>query len=210
MKFALFGATGTIGSRILNEALARGHHVTAISRDPARLTVRHANLTVVAADPRDPAAVAKAVTGSAAVVSALSPGHDDPAGIVTLTTALIAGLAQAKVRRFIMVGGAGSLEFAPGQQLIDAPFFPVAWKGIAQAHSDALAVLRTADLDWTSFSPAALIEPGTRTGVFRLGTDQLVSDAAGNSRISAEDYAVALLDELEKPQFIRRRFTAAY
>ena len=210
MKFVLYGATGTIGSRILTEALARGHQVTAIVRDPAKLALKHANLTVAVGDARDPAAVAKAVAGSAVMVSALSPGHDDPQGIVGLTRALVGGLTQAGVKRLVMVGGAGSLEVAPGQQLVDQPFFPAAWKGIALAHSEALAVLRTAALDWTSFSPPALIEPGTRTGTFRLGTDQLVTDAAGNSRISAEDYAVALVDELEKPQFIRRRFTAAY
>jgi len=109
-----------------------------------------------------------------------------------------------------MVGGAGSLEVAPGVQLVDAPNFPEAWKPVATAHRDALAALRKAPIDWTYFSPAAFIQPGTRTGKYRTGTEQLVADAKGESRISAEDYAVALVDEIEKPQFIRKRFAAAY
>jgi putative NADH-flavin reductase len=119
-------------------------------------------------------------------------------------------LQKAGVRRFLMVGGAGSLEVAPGLQLVDAPDFPAAWKGIALAHRDALNVLKGSDLDWTSLSPAALIEPGVRTGKFRLGTDQLVMDDKGESKISAEDFAVAAVDELEKNAHVRQRFTLGY
>jgi putative NADH-flavin reductase len=129
---------------------------------------------------------------------------------VEATRTLASGLKRAGVRRFLMVGGAGSLEVAPGLQLVDTPDFPEAWKPYALAHRDALAVLKDSDLDWTNLSPAAFIQPGQRTGKFRLGKDTLVTDEKGGSRISAEDYAVALVDELEKPQYIRQRFTVGY
>ncbi|HLZ57791.1 MAG TPA: NAD(P)H-binding protein, partial [Ktedonosporobacter sp.] len=110
----------------------------------------------------------------------------------------------------IVVGGAGSLEVAPGLHLVDTPDFPAAWKPTALAHRDALEVYRKANLDWTYVSPAALIAPGERTGTYRTGTDKLLTDEKGESRISAEDYAIAILDEVEHPHFIRRRFTVAY
>jgi putative NADH-flavin reductase len=125
--------------------------------------------------------------------------------------ALIEGLRQSGVRRLVVVGGAGSLEVMPGVQLVDTLDFPAAWKPVALAHRDALAVYRLAeDLDWTYVSPAALIEPGRRTGLYRTGTDQLLVDDKGVSRISVEDFAAAMLDEIKKPRFLRRRFTVAY
>ena len=120
------------------------------------------------------------------------------------------GLAQARVDRLVVVGGAGSLEVAPGVQLVDTPEFPAAWKGIALAHRDALAVYRGAALDWTYISPAALIGPGERTGQYRTGTDQLLTDKEGESRISVEDFAVAFVDEIENQRFARQRMTVAY
>lgn len=126
------------------------------------------------------------------------------------TRSLIAAARQAGVRRVIMVGGAGSLLVAPNVRLVDAPGFPEEYRAIALTHADALAVLRVADLDWTYFSPASLIQPGERTGKFRIGGDNLVADAQGKSRISSEDYATALVDELETPQHIRQRFTIGY
>jgi hypothetical protein len=123
---------------------------------------------------------------------------------------LVAGLTKAGVRRLIVVGGAASLEVAPGVQLVDTPEFPAAWMAIAIAHRDTLPVLKLADLDWSYFSPAALIEPGIRTGKFRLGGTRLVANDRGESKISVEDYAVALVDELEKPRHLRQQFTAAY
>ena len=112
--------------------------------------------------------------------------------------------------RLIAVGGAGSLEVAPGLLLIDAPFFPAAWKEIAQAHSDALDVLKASDIDWTSVSPAAMIQPGERTGTFRLGKDQLLTDANGESKISTADFAIAVADEVERNAHVRQRFTVSY
>jgi hypothetical protein len=114
------------------------------------------------------------------------------------------------VRRFIMVGGAGSLEVAHGLRLVDTPNFPAEWKPIALAHADALEVLKTSDLEWTSVSPAAVVQPGERTGKFRLGKDTLLTDSKGDSKISTGDFAAALVDEVEKPRHIRQRFTVAY
>lgn len=216
MKLALFGAGGMVGSRIAKEALARGHQVTAIVRDPARFFLpaenpeHHENLTVVQGDVLDPASVASAVAGHDAVISAVGPRAGDPQMVVEAARSLVEGVARAGVRRLVAVGGAGSLEVAPGVQLVDAPDFPEEFRAVAIAHRDALEVYRTADLDWTSISPPVFIEPGERTGRYRVGGDQLLSDDKGQSRISAEDYAVALLDEVERAQFVRRRSTVAY
>ncbi len=210
MKIALFGATGMIGERIAEEALARGHQVTAIVRDPARLKLANDNLRVVGGDVLDADSVAATVVGHDAVISAIGPRAGDPQMLIQAAHALIAGLGRAGVNRLLVVGGAGSLEVAPGVRLVDTPQFPVDRKPLSLAAGDALDVYRASDLDWTYFSPAALIQPGERTGHYRTGTDQLLTDAEGNSVISAEDYAVALLAELEQPQFIRRRFTVAY
>jgi uncharacterized protein len=218
-NIALFGATGMIGQRILNEALSRGHKVTAIARDPSKIGDKRMNLTVKTGDILKPESVAAAAAGYDVVVSAYGPPQTDPQQVIAAARSLIEGIKTANQKtgtstRLIMVGGAASLEVAPGVQLLDAPNFPPAWKGIASAHRDALQVLRAeaskAGVDWTYFSPAAFIQPGERTGKFRTGTDQLVADAKGESRISAEDYAVALLDEIEKPKSIGKRFTAAY
>jgi putative NADH-flavin reductase len=129
--------------------------------------------------------------------------------IVKAAESLVKGLTGTTTR-LIAVNGAGGLEVAPGVRLVDAPDFPAAWKGLALAHIDAMEVFRRSPINWTCASPAAFVEPGTRTGKFRLGTDQLVADAKGESRISCEDFAVALVDELENKKFIRARFTAAY
>ncbi len=211
MKIAVFGATGTIGRRIAQEALARGHDLTAVGRDPTRLDISHERLTAAKGDVLDASSVAAAVKGHDAVISAYGPGGSAaPQTVVDAARSLIEGLGRAGVRRLVVVGGAASLEVAPGVQLLDTPEFPSAWKPVALAHREALAVYRTADLDWTYVSPAALIAPGEHTGRYRVGFDQLLVDANGESRISAEDYAVALLDEIEHPRHVRRRMTVAY
>ncbi|WP_257451837.1 NAD(P)-dependent oxidoreductase [Archangium lipolyticum] len=211
MKIALYGATGTIGRRIAQEALSRGHQVTAIARNAAGFDLKHANLKVVSGDARDPASVAQVAGGHDAVVTAIGPRQGDVTEALAATAqSLVTGVKRAGVGRLVVVGGAGGLEVAPGVRVVDTPSFPAAWKPIALAHIAAYDVYRQSDLDWTFFAPAALIQPGERTGKYRTGTDQLVTDAKGNSAISAEDYAVALIDELEKPKFVRRRFTAAY
>jgi len=211
MKITLIGATGTVGQRILEEALNRGHQVTALVRDSAKLKPQP-GLKIVQGDLFQAAQVAEAARGSEAVLSSYGPPPDATETLVAATRALLHGVRQAGVKRLLMVGGAGSLEVAPGLKLIDAPVFPESYKPIARAHAQALDLLyaEADDLDWTNLSPAALIEPGERTTHFRLGLDNLVADADGNSRISAEDYAIAFIDELEQPKHTQRRFTLAY
>ncbi|HEY1895488.1 MAG TPA: NAD(P)-dependent oxidoreductase [Terracidiphilus sp.] len=209
MKVVLFGASGMIGSRILDELVRRGHAVTAVSRHPEKVQALD-GVKPVHGDVTDPASVAALARGADVAVSAYAPPRTDPGKILEATRALVSGLKQAGVQRLIAVGGAGSLEVAPGVQLVDTPEFPSAWMAIALAHRDVLPILKQSDLDWTYFSPAALIEPGVRTGKFRLGGTRLVANDRGESRISVEDYAVALVDELENPQNIRKQFTAAY
>jgi putative NADH-flavin reductase len=207
MRLALYGAGGVIGKRIRQEALGRGHRVTAVGRDPANLDSPSGGLAVLRGEVLEPRGVARTVVGHDAVISAVGPGQGRPDMLVQAARSLIEGLTHAGVRRLLVVGGAGSLEVAPGVELVDTPDFPAAWRPVALAHREALAVYRTADLDWTYFSPAALIEPGVRTGRYRTGRDQLLVNSEGTSRISAEDLAVAPVDELEHPRHIRERIT---
>jgi putative NADH-flavin reductase len=212
MNIALIGATGFIGSALLREALARGHDVTAIVRDTSKLAPAP-GLHPVALDVADEPALAGALRDRDAVISAFS-GHskEDVRGeYVRGVRAIVSAVKRADVPRFLLVGGAGSLEVAPGLQLVDAPDFPAQWKGSALGARDALEMLRAEpDLDWTMLSPSAFIHPGERTGRFRLGGDQLLTSAAGKSEISVEDFALAMIDELERPAHSRRRFTAGY
>ena len=210
MKIALYGATGNIGSRILREAIQRGHSVTAIVRNPEKIKVSK-NLTIIQGDILNQDDVAKNVKGSDVVICAYGPGNGKVNLVMESTQALLSGLKKAGSKRIIIVGGAGSLYINETTQLIDTPEFPVAWKGIANAHREVLKVfLKEKELEWSYASPAGLIEPGERTGKFRWGTNHLVIDTAGNSKISMEDFAVALVDESENPKHIRKRFTVAY
>ncbi|MES2820566.1 MAG: NAD(P)-dependent oxidoreductase [Pseudomonadota bacterium] len=212
MKIALIGASGFVGSALLQEALDRGHRVTAIVRHPEKLPV-HANLVGLKADAYQADAIAAAVAGHDAVLNAFNPGWQE-AQIRTLfvrgSQAIFAGVKQAGVRRLLMVGGAGSLYVAPGVQLIDTPGFPAAYKEGAEGARQALNLMREeAALDWTFLSPPALLQPGERTGHYRLGGDQLLMDGDAPAGISVADLAVVALDELETPKHSGRRFTAA-
>lgn len=209
MHIVLYGATGHAGSRILTELLSRGHQVTAITRNPAKLTPQP-NLTVKQGDVASAAAIAANIKGADAVVSAYAPSADNTDQIIPVTQNFIEAVKQVHVPRFLYVGGAASLEVAPGLTLLDSGHLPAQWQAIAKSHSDALNLIKKSDINWTSFSPAAFFAPGERTGKFRLGKDQLITDAEGNSKISMEDYAIALADELEKPQHERQRFTIGY
>jgi uncharacterized protein len=210
LNIALFGATGMIGSRIAAEAARRGHRVSALVRDPSRVAAGP-NVVASKVDVLDAGSVAAAVRGHDVVASAYAPPHDRVADVLVASRALVDGVRAAGLKRLVVVGGAGSLDIAPGKQLVDSESFPAAWKGIALAHRDAYDYYRTvADLDWTFFAPAAMIAPGERTGQFRTGTTTLIADAKGESRISAEDYAVAFVDELEQGRFVRQIATAAY
>src|SRR3989454_4538971 len=215
MRIALFGAGGIIGRRILDEALRRGHQVTAVVRDPTGFSGPPDRVAVVRGAVADAAGVPAAVRGHDAVISAVGPAHTAdarPQMLVDAARALTAGLPRAGVRRLLVVGGAGSLEVRPGVQLVDTPEFPTAWRPVALAHRDALALYRAAPpgLDWTYFSPAALIEPGERIGTYRTGSEQLLTDRDRKSVVSAEDFAVALLDEVERPAHVCQRITVAY
>lgn len=211
LKIALFGATGMIGSRIAAEAARRGHEVTALVRNPQRVPADAANVRASQADLLDAASVAAAVRGHDVVASAYAPALDNTATLDAATRALVAGVREAGLKRLVVVGGAGSLEVAPGKQLVDTEGFPAAYKAVALAHREALNYYRTiSELDWTFFAPAAMIAPGERTGQFRTGAGTLIADAAGTSRISAEDYATAFVDELEQGRFVRQIATVAY
>ena len=213
MKIAVIGATGFVGSTILQEALQRGHEVTAIVRHPEKVTP-HPKLRPHKTDVQKADEVTRSVAGHDAVISAFNPGWSNPDIYnqqVKGTRAIIDGVKKAGVKRLLFVGGAGSLEVKPGVQSVDLPEFPAEYKQGALATREALNLLRKEpNLDWSFLSPSADLFPGQRTGKFRLGTDQLLADAKGESRISVEDYAMAMIDEVEKPKHIRRRFTVGY
>ncbi len=213
MHIALYGATGHSGSRILTELLSRGHRVTAIARDPKKLAAQP-GLTVVEGDLSSADAIASRIQGADAVVSAYAPPHDDTDQLLPVTARLIeavelaGGLASGP--RLLIVGGAGSLEVAPGVSLLATGHLPAEWVPIATSHAKVLDLVKESSIHWTYFSPAAYFEPGVRTGKFRLGTDALIADEKQESRISMEDYAIALVDELESPKHERARFTIGY
>jgi putative NADH-flavin reductase len=212
-SIVLFGATGMIGQRILTEALARGHKISAMVRETSRTGEHRANLNYRTGDIFNAGDIAAAAVDHDVVVSAYGPGTGDAGLIVKAAHSLIDGLTRVEPIRLIAVSGAGSLEVKPGVQLVDTPDFPAAWKPAALAHREAIDVYRKAgfaEFDWTAVCPSAVIEPGTRTGHYRTATDQLIVDAQGNSRISAEDFAVAIVDEIENPKFDGKRFTVGY
>ena len=203
MKIAVIGASGNAGSRITAELARRGHSVTAIARHPEKIA-SGANVTPTKGDVMDQAGLARLLAGHDAVISAVHFLASDP-------VRLIAAVRESKVGRYLVVGGAGSLEVAPGVRLVTTPGFPVAYKAEAEKGAAFLDLLRTErELNWTFLSPSALFVAGERTGKFRLGTDQLLTASDGKSSISFEDFAVALADEIERPVHIRRRFTVGY
>ncbi|OIV36299.1 epimerase [Mangrovactinospora gilvigrisea] len=213
MKILLLGATGMVGSRIAKEAVARGHEVTAVSRSGKSPGEARPNLTAVAGDASDTALVARLAGEHEAVASALAPprdGSDPREPFTALYTALTDAVRASGTERLVVVGGAGSLLVGPGKRLVDTPDFPDAYKGEALAHHDVLTLLRGRGgdgLNWTYISPAAEIAPGERTGTFRLGDDRMLTAPDGSSRISAEDYAIAFVDELEQAVHPKRRIS---
>lgn len=214
MNIVLFGASGNIGTRILLEALDRGHSVAAVVRNPARILIHHPHLEVEKGDVLDASQVTLLAAGNDVAVSAFGPGIGSSVDydlFLKAAASLIKGTKDAGVKRFINVGGAGSLFISPGVQLVDSPQFPDALRAYASAQRDTLEMFRREkELEWTFFCPAIFTEPGKRTAKFRLGKDQPVFDSAGECRISMEDFAVALVDEIETPHFIRERITIGY
>ncbi|MEV4452751.1 MULTISPECIES: NAD(P)-dependent oxidoreductase [Streptomyces] len=233
MHIGVIGATGTIGSRVVTEALDRGHHVTAFSRDATQIKEDRKNITWKSIDVLDADAVTAAIPGLDVLISGFQPGNAakdmadtvarsiaDPTAYATAARALLKALESHPRTRLIVIGGAGSLEIEPGitradsddllHEALDSIGLPREYAAAVRGHRDALNVLRTSNRLWTYFSPAEDIAPGERTGRFRVGTDRPVLDADGHSRISAEDAAIALVDEAELPRFIQRRFTVGY
>jgi putative NADH-flavin reductase len=203
MNIVLAGATGNIGSRILDEALRRGHRVTGLTRDPAKLAARE-GLKAKKASTTEVAAFADALKGHDAAILSLKWNENDVHRVLD-------ALRKASVKRCLFVVGAGSLLRSDGRTHFDH----MAEKGIQPPTSKPAAlalaeVQKVTDLEWTAISPPASIQPGERTGKFRLGRDQLLEDDEGKSEISREDFAIAILDEIEKPRHVRQRFTAAY
>jgi putative NADH-flavin reductase len=203
MKIAVIGASGNAGSRITAELASRGHSVTAMARHPEKIA-RAANVIPARADAADEAGLAALLRGHDVAVSSIHFLASDPAKLI--------GAAKASnVGRYLVVGGAGSLEVAPGVRLVTTAGFPAQYKAEAEKGGAFLDLLRQErELNWTFLSPSALFAPGERTGRFRLGTDQLLTGADGKSWISFEDYAVAMADEIERPAHIRERFTVGY
>ncbi|MGF0521501.1 NAD(P)-dependent oxidoreductase [Agrobacterium pusense] len=201
-KIALIGASGNAGSRILKELSDRGHHVTAIARSPEKIAALP-NVEAKKGDVFDQAGLSKLLAGHDAVISSVHFTASDP-------VTLIEAVRASGVPRYLVVGGAGSLEIAPGQRVVDLPDFPAAYKAEATKGAEFLDLLKQEkQLDWTFLSPSAEFVPGEKTGKFRIGKDNLLSNEEG-SRISFEDYAIALVDEIEKPQHSRQRFTVGY
>ena len=195
MRITVFGATGAVGREVVAEARARGHEVRAASRSTG-------------GDATDPAHIARLSAGQDLVISATrpQPGHEPE--LVAVARALFAGLRDT---RLLLVGGAATLRRPDGVLVHEAPDFPPELAPIAQACADQHAVCRAESIvDWAYLSPPAFLEPGPRTGRYRLGADDLVVDAAGVSRITNADLAVALLDEAERPKHHRTRFTVGY
>jgi putative NADH-flavin reductase len=209
MKVVLFGATGKSGSRLLNELVSRGHQVTAVARDTTKLPAA-SGVKVKQDDLSDVRRTADVIRGADAVISAYAPPADNTDALIGVTQRQVEAVRQSGVDRLLVVGGAGGLEVAPGTSLIASGHLPAPYLPIANSHVKALEVLRKSDVNWTYVAPAAYFEPGTRTGKFRVGTDELIMAANGESRISMEDYAIAMVDELEKGTNRRKRVSVGY
>lgn len=217
MKIALIGASGFVGSLLLDELLRRRHDITAIVRHPEKITTEDSHLKVVSADAMNADEVAEAVKGSDVVLSAFNPGWANPNiydDFLKGAKAIQEGAKNAGVGRLIVIGGAGSLYGNDGKQLVDGAGFPAEIKPGASAARDYYEFLKNEkDLNWTFFSPAIEMHRGVttgRTGKYRLGEDQPVFDETGRSILSGEDLAVVIADEIENPKHERQRFTAAY
>ena len=216
MKIALIGASGFVGTAVLNELIERGHSITAIVRNPERVK-ENAPITVVQVNVHDEDRLADIIKGHDAVVNSFSPGisssniyEDYLSGNIAIQN----GVTKSGVKRLLVIGGAGSLFITPDQQLVDSPEFPADWKAGASSARDYLNVIKNEnELDWTFLSPSIEMykgNGGSRLGKYRTGLDTPVYDENGRNFISVEDLAIAIVDELERPQFIRQRFTVGY
>ena len=214
-KIVLIGASGFIGSAILKEAIDRGHQVKAVSRHPEKISLANKSLTKVAGDVSDPEFVSRVCKGADIVISAYNPGWQNPniaADTTRVYSSILSGVRKSGVKRFLVVGGAGSLFVSPGIRLMDSGVMPESFIPAVKALADFYLLTLNVEksIDWVFFSPPGNIKPGKRTGKFRLGKDDLIVDKEGNSNISVEDYAVAMIDEAEKPAHHHERFTIGY
>lgn len=214
-KVALIGASGFIGSQLVKELLSRGYQVTAIVRSADKIKNDDKNLKVVSADVFDTDKLAEVLKNNDAVISAYNPGWTNPNiydDTIKGFQSIIEAVKKAGIKRLQAVGGAGSLLVAPGKTVVDSGAIPdeilPGVKALALVLKDQF--LPEKELDWVFFSPAGTIEPGERTGKYRLGLDNLITDDQGNSKISVQDYAKAMVDELENPKHHQQRFTIGY
>lgn len=212
MDVLLLGTSGRIGHRIADELLDRGHTVTGVSRSGTVEGIDDSDFVAVAGDATDPDEVARLATGHGAVASALGPGEDEsPAVLTDMMEAVVEGLRRAEVDRLVWTGGAGGLKVGPETMLVETEDFPEEWESLARAAIDAYEILQEVDdLAWTYLAPAALIEPGERTGEYRTAERELVTDEEGDSYITMEDFAVALVDELEEDNAVSTYLGTGY
>lgn len=211
----LIGASGFVGSAILNELLTKGHKVTVIVRTPQKINVENPNLAVIKADVSDTNTLINACKGKDAVISAYNPGWTNPhiyEETLRNYPLILDAVKQSGVKRLLCVGGAGTLFCAPGLRVVDSGVIPEAIMGGVKSLGEFYlnTLMNEKGIDWIFFSPAGTLEPGQRTGKFRLGKDDLIVDENGTSHISVEDYAVAMIDELENPKHHYERFTIGY
>jgi putative NADH-flavin reductase len=214
-KIVLIGASGFVGSAILKEALDRGLNVTAVVRYPEKITLVHKNLVKTEGDVSFSDTVAEVSKGADAVISAYNPGWKNPdiaRETILVNKAILEGVRKSGVKRFLVVGGAASLFISPGKRLMDAGVIPESFQPAVRALADVYLIDLMAEksIDWVFFSPAGILEPGLRTGKFRLGKDDMIVNEKGESKISVQDYAVAMINEFEKPAHHRERFTIGY
>jgi len=212
MRVLLLGASGRIGERVATELLDRGHEVTGVSRSGTVEGIEDDSFVAVAGDAADPDAVARLATGHDAVASALGPGEgEDPSVLVELMGSVIEGMRRASVERLVWTGGAGGLHVGPDTRLVETDEFPDEWEGLARSAIDAYEVLSEADdIEWTYLAPAAIIEPGERTGEYRTAEGELIADDEGDSYISMEDFAVALADLFESGEAVHTYLGTGY
>jgi putative NADH-flavin reductase len=210
MRVVVYGATGNSGREIVKELLSRGHEVVAVARNVAAVAAQP-KLTAKSGDLSDVDKIAETIAGADVVVNAYAPPPDNTDALVDVSKRQIEAVKKAGGKaRLLVVGGAGLLEVAPGVSLIKSGHLPAEYMAIALSHEKTLGALRGSDINWTYLSPAAFFVQGERTGKFRLGTKELVADAKGESRISFQDYAIALVDEIEKPKHERASFSVGY
>lgn len=214
MKLFLIGATGFVGTKVLEEALLKGHHVTALVRNPEKVIVKNDLLTLIKGDVFDEGALSKQFKGHDAIISAYNSGWKNPNLYEDFKKGyhiILDAAKQSGIKRILVVGGAASLEVKPGVRVYDTPVIPKEFRHMVMGALELLdEIKKEHELDWTFLSPPGKLFSGERTGIFRLGKDNPVVDEKGENTISTGDLAMAIINEIEHPQFICQRFTVGY